>query len=328
LEEMFHVKQLELSKKMESIIVVEGVSFGYHENRVLHEVSFQLGSGEVVGLLGPNGAGKTTSVRLLNGLLKPDQGSIRVMGRNPVEHGDQIRALSGVLTEVSALYERLTAWQNLLFFGGLHGLQEPQIRERGLALLRFFDLADRANQRVDTYSKGMKQRLALVRVLLHQPPLLYLDEPTSGLDPEAAKKVIDLMLEFRQQDHRSMLICTHNLAVAEKLCDRLLIMKQGRVLAEGSLAALRARFAPGLQVDIRLLEACTPQVIHSFGTHPGVRNLLQLNGTTMQLDVEEEAVIPSLLNSLILQDARIVSVVPVEKSLEDVYLALQEEVIV
>lgn len=310
---------------MESVVSVEVVSFGYHGSLALDEVSFHVGSGEVVGLLGPNGAGKTTSVRLLNGLLKPDQGSIRVMGLDPVEHGDQIRKQSGVLTEIAALYERLTAWQNLMFFGGLHGLSDVQIRERGTELLRFFDLADRADERVDSYSKGMRQRLALVRVLLHQPPLLYLDEPTSGLDPEAAKKVIDLMLEFRQKDHRSMLICTHNLTVAEKLCDRLLIMRKGHILADGSLDALRAHFGLGLQVDIRLQNPLTASMVAAVSQHAGVSQSVQCDANTLQLDVTEEAVIPSLLQTLIAEKAIIVSVVPMEKSLEDVYLALQEE---
>jgi len=322
---MFHVKQLELLKIMESIVSIEGVSFGYHGSLALDEVSFHVGSGEVVGLLGPNGAGKTTSVRLLNGLLKPDQGSIRVMGLDPVEHGDQIRKQSGVLTEIAALYERLTAWQNLMFFGGLHGLSDSQIRERGTELLHFFDLADRADERVDSYSKGMRQRLALVRVLLHQPPLLYLDEPTSGLDPEASKKVIDLMLEFRQRDHRSMLICTHNLTVAEKLCDRLLIMRKGHILADGSLDALRAHFGLGLQVDIRLQNLLTAPMVAAVSQHAGVTQAVQGDAHTLQLDVTEEAVIPSLLETLMAQKALIVSVVPMEKSLEDVYLALQEE---
>jgi len=311
--------------KMKSMVSVENVSFAYRENLALDGVSFKVDSGEVVGLLGPNGSGKTTSVRLLNGLLKPDQGSIRVMNLNPIDHGDQVRKQSGVLTEIAALYERLTGWQNLSFFGGLHGLSEDQIRKRGAELLSFFDLADRADERVETYSKGMRQRLALVRVLLHEPPLLYLDEPTSGLDPEASKKVIDLMLEFRQRDHHSMLICTHNLTVAEKLCDRLLIMRKGRVLADGSLAQLRSHFGLGIQVDIRLQNTFTPAMSATLQARAGVTRVRRMSPNTLQLDVTEEAVIPSLLPDLMKEEALIVSVIPMQKSLEDVYLALQEE---
>ncbi|MBI9050259.1 MAG: ABC transporter ATP-binding protein [Anaerolineaceae bacterium] len=310
---------------MKNIIDVEAVSFSYQKNLALNNISFQVASGEVVGLLGPNGSGKTTSVRLLNGLLQAADGNVSVLGLDPVRDGHQIRRQAGVLTEVSALYERLTAWQNLLFFGGLHGLSDVQIRQKGAELLRFFDIENRADQRVDTYSKGMKQRLALVRVLLHQPTLLYLDEPTSGLDPEAAKKVIDLMRSFRQKEQRSMLICTHNLAVASTLCDRLLIMKKGQILANGSLEDLRARFAPGLVVDIRMINDISSASVKSLQALPGVESVQQLDAQCITVHVLEEAVIPAILTELSTVGALVKAVIPLEKSLEDVYLSLQEE---
>jgi ABC-2 type transport system ATP-binding protein len=313
-----------MEKIMNAVIAVDNVSFSYHGTRALERLSFQVEPGEVLGLLGPNGAGKTTTVRLLNGLLKPDVGSIHVMDMDPLTQGNLIRSQSGVLTEISALYERLTAWQNLEFFGGLHGLSSDQIRTRGAELLHFFDLTDRADQRVETYSKGMKQRLALVRVLLHQPPLLYLDEPTSGLDPEASKKVIDLMLTFRQQAQHAMLICTHNLTVAEKLCDRLLIMRQGSMLAEGSLEELRHRFVPGLQVDISLLKPA-PNAETLLSSQAGVQQVEVFDGQHLRIHVLEEAVIPVLLNMLMRAGVLLTGVVPTEKSLEDVYIGLQEE---
>ena len=309
---------------VENVINFKNISFSYNDHQALNQVSFQVAPGEVVGLLGPNGAGKTTSVRLLNGLLEPARGQIRVLGCDPVTEGHIIRKQAGVLTEVSALYENLTAWQNLLFFGGLHGLSDDQIRSKGLELLRFFDIEHRADQRVEAYSKGMKQRLALVRVLLHQPALLYLDEPTSGLDPEAAKKVIDLMHMFRQKEQRSMLICTHNLAVAEALCDRLLIMRKGNVLADGSLADLRARFAPGLAVEIRMLNDITVAIQSVLQTLDQVQTV-EKNGQGLVVHVLQEEVIPQVLQHLSEAGALIKSVIPVEKSLEDVYLTLQKE---
>ena len=308
---------------MNTVINVENVSFAYHDRLALQKLDFRVQAGEVLGLLGPNGAGKTTTVRLLNGLLKPASGSICVMDKDPLVQGDWVRQQSGVLTEVSALYERLTAWQNLLFFGALHGLTDAQIRERGAKLLAFFDLTDRADQRVEAFSKGMKQRLALVRVLLHQPPLLYLDEPTSGLDPEAARKVIDLMLSFRQQDHHAMLICTHNLTVAEKLCDRLLIMRKGNMLAEGTLADLRQRFAPGLLLDVRLLQPA-PHVMDGVQNQPGVIGYEMVNDTSCRVHIKEEAVIPALAQRLVNAGAQITMLMPIEKTLEDVYFTLQE----
>jgi ABC-2 type transport system ATP-binding protein len=308
----------------ENVINFENVSFSYNDHLALNQVSFQVMPGEVVGLLGPNGAGKTTSVRLLNGLLEPSGGQIRVMGKDPVTQGHVIRQHAGVLTEVSALYENLTGWQNLQFFGGLHGLSEEQIRSKGADLLNFFDIEQRADQRVETFSKGMKQRLALVRVLLHQPALLYLDEPTSGLDPEAAKKVIELMHMFGQKEQRSMLICTHNLAVAETLCDRLLIMRKGNVLADGSLAALRSRFAPGMAVEIRLLNQLNEAMSNSLQMLDQVENVEPVEQGLL-VHILQEGVIPQVLQQLSANGALIKSVIPVEKSLEDVYLSLQKE---
>ena len=309
---------------VENVINFEDISFSYNEHLAVNHVSFQVAPGEVVGLLGPNGAGKTTSVRLLNGLLEPTHGQIRVWGKDPVLEGHIIRQQSGVLTEVSALYENLTGWQNLQFFGGLHGLSEDQIHNKGTELLRFFDIEHRADQRVEAYSKGMKQRLALVRVLLHEPALLYLDEPTSGLDPEAAKKVIDLMITFRQQEQRSMLICTHNLTVAETLCDRLLIMRKGNVLADGSLSELRARFAPGLVVEIRLLNEVSQTMIDSLKSLEQVE-VVEKNATGIMVHVLQEDVIPHILQKISASGALVKAIIPVEKSLEDVYLTLQEE---
>lgn len=308
----------------ENVIDFENVSFSYSDHLALNQVSFQVKPGEVVGLLGPNGAGKTTSVRLLNGLLEPASGHIRVVGKDPVAQGHIIRQQAGVLTEVSALYENLTGWQNLQFFGGLHGLSDEQIRSKGAELLNFFDIEHRADQRVETFSKGMKQRLALVRVLLHQPALLYLDEPTSGLDPEAAKKVIDLMHVFGQKEQRSMLICTHNLAVAETLCDRLLIMRNGNVLADGSLFELRSHFAPGLAVEIRLLNELNEAMTNSLQMLDQVQNVEQVEHGLF-VHIFQEDVIPQVIQQLSGSGALIKSVIPVEKSLEDVYLTLQKE---
>ena len=309
---------------IENVISLENVSFSYNGQPALNRVSYQVAPGEVVGLLGPNGAGKTTTVRLLNGLLSPQHGKASVLGMDPVSAGHEIRKHAGVLTEVSALYENLTAWQNLHFFGGLHGLTEMQIRNKGTELLRFFDIENRADERVETYSKGMRQRLALVRVLLHEPVLLYLDEPTSGLDPEAAKKVIDLMRSFRQKEQRSMLICTHNLTVAGTLCDRLLVMRKGNILADGTLSELRTRFAPGLTVEIQLLNAVTEAMLKDLGALDQVVSY-DRKDHSITIHIMHEEIIPQILQCLVAAGALIKAVIPVEKSLEDVYLALQEE---
>jgi ABC-2 type transport system ATP-binding protein len=161
------------------------------------------------------------------------------VGLDPVTQDDQVRRQTGVLTETPALYERLTAHQNLDFFATLAGMPAAARNERVNELLGFFDLTGRAGEKVGTYSKGMKQRLALARALLAEPPLLFLDEPTSGLDPEAAAQVNDLIESIHQQNGQTVVLVTHNLYDAQRLCERVVIMNHGRLLALGTLEKLR-----------------------------------------------------------------------------------------
>ena len=169
---------------METAISVNHLVHSFGERRAVDDLTFEVGRGEVFGLLGPNGAGKTTTVRLLNGLYQPSGGVMRILGLDPAARGQEVRARTGVLTETPALYERLTAYQNLEFFGRLADMKPTDLKQRIAELLEFFELEKRANDKAGTYSKGMKQRLALARALLTRPEVVFLDEPTSGLDPE------------------------------------------------------------------------------------------------------------------------------------------------
>jgi ABC-2 type transport system ATP-binding protein len=249
---------------MNTVIEVEGLTHHYGQHVAVDDISFSVREGEILGLLGPNGAGKTTTVRLLNGLFPPTSGRMRVLGMDPASQGDQIRRKSGVLTETPALYERLTAHQNLNFFGTLNGMKSAELKARSDELLTFFDLKSRADDRAGTYSKGMKQRLALARALLHHPTLLFLDEPTSGLDPEASQQVHELISTIRNRNGHSVLMATHNLFEAERLCDRLVVMSKGRLLAFGSLHELRSRLAPGLWINISLLSPLAEHALQGF----------------------------------------------------------------
>ena len=196
---------------MNPIIEVEKLVRKFGEHRAVDEMTFHVKQGEVFGLLGPNGAGKTTTVRLLNGILPPSAGSTKVFGFDPTTQGESIRRKTGVLTETPALYERLTARENLEFFGTLQEISENDLNHCIDEMLNFFELSARGNDKVETYSKGMKQRLALARALIHKPPLLFLDEPTSGLDPEAAQQVDDLIASLRQTEGQTGVLATHKL---------------------------------------------------------------------------------------------------------------------
>jgi ABC-2 type transport system ATP-binding protein len=303
------------------VISVENLTHRFGEREALKELSFDVKQGEVFALLGPNGAGKTTTIRLLNGLYHPYSGSIRVMGLDPHEHGTEVRSQTGVLTETNALYERLTARQNLHFFGTLYGLPESVLLKRIDETLAFFSLQDRADDRVGTYSKGMKQRLALARALLTEPKVLFLDEPTSSLDPESALQVHELIESIRKNDGHTVFLCTHHLEEAERLADRVAILNSGRLLAMGSLAELKQRFNPGLWVEIKLLNGLKNTVKKEMFN--GVTNLEQFENS-IKVQVEEEAVIPALIASLVNTKAEILSVEPQHISLEDIYFKLQD----
>lgn len=309
---------------MNPIVTVEHLCHRYGDHPALDDLSFEMREGEIFGLLGPNGAGKTTTVRLLNGMFLPAAGQMRVLGLDPTRQGAQVRRQTGVLTETPALYERLTARQNLSFFATLCEMPRPERASRIDELLSFFELEDRADDKVSTYSKGMKQRLALARALLHRPEILFLDEPTSALDPEASAQVRDLIASIGRDTGRSVLVCTHILSEAQRLCDRVAILGKGRLLALGSLDELRRRIMPGLWVQIDLLDGAPPGLESRLTALGGVQTV-QIDGNLMRLQVSEQAVVPAIAEAVIAAGGRLMRLNPREISLEEVYFALQNE---
>jgi len=307
---------------MTAIVEVNELERVFGANRAVDGMTFHVEPGEVFGLLGPNGAGKTTTVRLLNGILPPSSGSVRVFGLDPASEGQRVRQQTGVLTETPALYERLSAYENLAFFATLAGIPESALKSRALEMLAFFGLQDRAQDKVETYSKGMKQRLALARALIHKPPLLFLDEPTSGLDPEAAQHVNGLIADLGRQNGQTILLATHNLLEAQRLCDRVAVMNKGRILAMGSLKELARKLWPVTWVDITFWQAPAENVTGSLKTHRGVKAVTG-QGEAWQVQVEGEDVIPQVVQHLAAQGASILKVNPRDYTLEDIYFALQ-----
>ncbi|MFO8149260.1 MAG: ABC transporter ATP-binding protein [Trueperaceae bacterium] len=215
--------------------------------RAVDALDLTVARGEVVGLLGHNGAGKTTTVRLLAGVLAPTSGSARVFGLDPSVDGVAVRRRVGVSTETPAVDDRLSGRAGLTTFADLYGVPVARVRQRVDELLSSFDLAEAADRKVGTYSRGMRQRLALARALLHDPELLFLDEPTAGLDPVAARAVADRVRGLRGEG-RSVILCTHDLAQAQALCDRVVVLEHGRVVAAGAPAALAAGLGAGVRV--------------------------------------------------------------------------------
>ncbi|RRR69193.1 MAG: ABC transporter ATP-binding protein [Candidatus Viridilinea halotolerans] len=280
-------------------------------------------SGEIFGLLGHNGSGKTTTIRLLNGVLTPSMGSARVLGMNPQTQGPALRQRTGVLTEVPALEERLSGRENLAMYALLFGVPQHKACERVTLLLDMFDLGDRADDLVSGYSKGMQQRLALARTLLHQPELLFLDEPTSGLDPVAIRQVHQLITRLSREEGRSILICTHNLSEAQQLCDRVAILDHGQIVALGTPAALSREFQQIQRLELEIHPDDHSTALACLDLYGELSTEVVSDGRIIVSGIERDT-IPSIITRLSAAGVHIYRVSPLEPSLADVYFALHE----
>jgi ABC-2 type transport system ATP-binding protein len=302
-------------------IALSGVTKRFGSTTAVDSVTFTVMAGEVFGLLGHNGAGKTTTVRLLNGILEPDSGSASVLGLDPSSSGSTLRRRTGVLTETATLEDRLTAAENLETYGAIYGLRADPLRKRVKTLLAEFGLEDRAAQRVGAFSHGMRQRLALARVLLHDPEALFLDEPTSGLDPAATRQFHDLVRSLSRTDRRTVVICTHNLHEAEDLCDRFAVLRQGKLLAVGTARDLAEGIGAPTTVE---LDVSTPpglDVLRAIASTAGAR-AASWDGSLLRVEHGSRDLAAELVAILVSDGCKVYGARVNEPSLEDVYFAL------
>jgi ABC-2 type transport system ATP-binding protein len=310
---------------MNPVIYTSGLVRRFGDTVAVNDLALEVYAGEVFGFLGHNGAGKTTTIRLLNGVLEPDSGSIQVLGFDPTTEGALLRRRTGVLTENPSLEERLSAHENLRIYAELYDVPEGEVARRIVELLEDFELADRADERVGGYSKGMKQRLALARALLHKPELLFLDEPTAGLDPVASHRVHELILHMSRQEGRTVFICTHNLAEAQKLCDRVAVLEHGQVIALGTPKELARRMGQRLGLEVEIGIGSMAKALEALQEILGNEELSQDQDTIKVAGIHRE-MIPNVVARLASMGVPIYRVAPSEPSLEDFYLALHGEV--
>lgn len=212
-------------------------SYNGSENAV-EDMNMNISSGEIFGFLGPNGSGKTTTVRILNGILKQSLGEAKIYGFDNINESKNIHKLCGVMTETARCYENLTAEENLDFFGRLHEIDDKELKERKVRLLKDLELYEDRNKKIREYSTGMKKRLHLSLALINEPKVLFLDEPTSGLDPENALKVLKLIKKMVKDREATIFMCTHQLKYAEEICSSYGFINKGRLLAQGSFQEL------------------------------------------------------------------------------------------
>lgn len=298
-----------------SRIEVRSLSKNFGPRTAVEGLDFDVGAGEVFGLLGPNGAGKTTTVRMLTGLLRPSSGRAIVCGVPLDGDGEALRSRVGLLTEQPGLYDRLTARENLRFFLKLHHRDTKPAWEAARRWMHRFGLGGREEDRCGTFSKGMRQKLALVRALLHDPQALFLDEPTSGLDPESARAVRDAVGELAA-DGRTVVLCSHNMAEVERLCARVAVVK-GRLLAVGTVPELRRQTAV---VEIHV-EGSAGAAGEALG--PIVPPCVWVaEAHVLRITLAGGVSIPEVVALLAQAGVRIHAVFPAQRALEDVYLEL------
>jgi ABC-2 type transport system ATP-binding protein len=226
------------------LVDARGLTKDFGSFRALDGVSFEVEAGQALVVLGENGAGKTTTLRCIAGVLVPSQGSVSIGGVSVADDPEHVRAQVGLLSEVPGLYERMTAPEYLDFFGRIYGMSETARRDRVAELLTMFGLDRRTDVWMGSFSKGMRQKMALIRATLHKPKVLLLDEPTSSMDPAGARLTWDFIIQLKQSGI-GIVVCTHNLRETARVADRLAIMGRGKILAQGTLSELQA------QLDMR-----------------------------------------------------------------------------
>jgi ABC-2 type transport system ATP-binding protein len=279
-------------------------------------VTLSVQPGQILALLGQNGAGKTTTVRMLTSLLMPTRGWARVAGYDVTKHPKEVRSNVGVLTEQHGLYMRMSGDEYLDYFGKVYGLDAHARKARSAYLLDYFGLTEAARRRCGEYSKGMKQKLALARSLIHDPSVLLLDEPTSAMDPESARLVRD-EIERLRSSQRTIIICTHNLAEAEALADRIAIIYRGRILLSGTLDELKRQVLGPVEYEATFARDFDAKDLQ---LPPGV-TLASSNGSSLRFRVETPQVAnPQLVDTLASHHAPLVSLQEVPRRLEHVYL--------
>jgi len=296
------------------------------ETVAVDSIDLTIQKGEIFGLLGPNGAGKTTTVRMLTCLIRPTSGEAWVNGANILSEPKKIRSRCGILTEMPGLYVRLNAIEYLNFFGQLYGLSHKELETRVPNVLEMLgiDAKDQKHKRLGAFSRGMQQKMNIARAVLHNPPVLFLDEPTASLDPESAKIVRDYILNLKEQQAHTILLCTHNLDEADRLCDRIGIIHRGKLLHVGRPEELKAHLGEQRTYRIRLSDA-TDNFLAIVRSVTGVDGAFIENGEIVFHTNEPEMTNPQVVRALVQANSQVLTVSEESHSLEEVYLTLMKE---
>jgi ABC-2 type transport system ATP-binding protein len=304
----------------ESAIRVENLDKQFDDIHAVNDVSFAVQQGEIFSLLGPNGAGKSTTISMISGLFPPDAGDAFIFGHSISEDGAAAKACTGVVPQEIALYEDLTARENLEFWGKMYGLRGQELRQRVDELLEMIGLAERQKDRIEKYSGGMKRRVNIGVALLHKPAVIIMDEPTVGIDPQSRRHILEGVKDL-QADGATVLYTTHYMEEAQELSDHIAIMDQGRIIASGSHDELVRLVGSQDRIDLQL-SAPSAAVLAQWQEIPGVAQVAAESGVVCVLADDSNVVLPRLFDVANEHGVRITSVDVQEPNLESVFLHL------
>ena len=303
-------------------IRIEKLRRDFDAVKAVDGLSLDVPAGIIFGFLGPNGSGKTTTIHLLLGLLEPTDGRAEVLGFDTRTQADEIRSRTGALLEHPGLYEQLSVEDNLEFYGRIWRIPTAQRQTRIKELLAQMGLWERRHDKVSTWSRGMKQKLALARALIHRPPLVFLDEPTAGLDVVAATALRDDLADLAAREGVTVFLTTHNMAEAEKLCRQVGVIRQGKLIALGSPDELRAR-SGSPQVEITG-SGFTENILNLLRAHPEVATA-EMQNEHLSIHLRQETDVAPLVSLLVGAGVQVEEVRKGKASLEEVFLTLMEE---
>ncbi len=306
-------------RQMSSAISLEKVGKSLGNREVLKGVSFAVERGDIFGYLGPNGAGKTTTIRILLGLLKPTSGKATILGEDVSR--DEARRKVGFVLESDGLYDNMTAEENLGYYARIYGVTEPAERVRGL--LHSVGLGDRAKDKIATYSKGMRQRLALARAMIHEPELLILDEPAAGVDPSGQMEVREVILNMANEERKTIFLSSHNLDEVQRICSHIALIDRGEIKLCGELEQLQREMS-GNEVEIETTEVIAEPLFTELKSLP-LLGLRERKDKSLIFVPQEGVRVPDLVSLLVSRGVEIEGVIKREVSLEEIYSAILKE---
>ena len=302
-------------------IEVKGLKRSYGKFEALKGIDFTVEKGSIFGFLGPNGAGKTTTLMVLTGLLRVNTGHITVLGLDPITQGDTLRSKIGCLLEDSGLYDHLTVQQNLQFYGRAQLLEEVNLKVRISETLDFFELSEVANKKASKLSRGMRQKTALARAMLTLPDILFLDEPTANLDPQASVAFRELILELSRKHGMTIFLNTHRLDEAQRVCDKIAVIDNGKLLKTGKIEELRtSQTCPTIRINSNNIT----QKMFTDSLKTLIKKI-NINGNDTTIELLHFEDIPKLVRGLVALGANIYEMRQEERSLEDIYMELVGE---